>query len=97
VRVIVVFWRRDIFLKDSSFGQGDLTVVRVVSSDNLNMIEADIRLGCATLSVRCQEGNTRWYSELVRAKSTKLAEAYRLSMMLSVGMASSLTMNPSIM
>jgi hypothetical protein len=54
-------------------------------------------LVAATLSVRCQEGNTRWYSELVRAKSTKLAEAYRLSMMLSVGMASSLTMNPSIM
>jgi hypothetical protein len=41
VRVVVVFGGGDVFLEEGAFGEGDFTVVRVVGSDDLDVVQAD--------------------------------------------------------
>jgi hypothetical protein len=46
VGVVIVLWRRNVFLKHSALCHGDFAVVGVMSPNDLDVVEADVGFGC---------------------------------------------------
>jgi hypothetical protein len=46
VRIVVILWRFYVLLEHWALGEGNLTMVGVVGSNDLDVVEADVGLGC---------------------------------------------------